>query len=87
MHIRSNFDHEIQGIQDDLLLMGSMVEKQIGRAMTALKDLDYDLARRVVHYACREHVLPKHLEAGLVMLRDPRLREHGATVVTADFAG
>src|SRR5438128_577265 len=48
MHIRSTFEREIQSIQDDLLLMGSMVEKQVDRAMTALEDLDQDLARRVV---------------------------------------
>jgi dihydropteroate synthase-like protein len=38
---------------------------------------ELDLARRLVHYACKERVLPKHLEPGLVMLRDPRLLEHG----------
>lgn len=35
------------------------------------------LARRLVHHACKERVLPKHLEPELVLLRDPRLREHG----------
>jgi phosphate transport system protein len=48
MHIRSTFEREIQSLQDDLLLMGSMVEKQVGRAMTALKDLDQNLARQVI---------------------------------------
>jgi dihydropteroate synthase-like protein len=38
---------------------------------------ELDLARRLVHYACRERVLPKHLEPDLVLLRDPKLREHG----------
>src|SRR5439155_12881760 len=38
---------------------------------------ELDLARKLVSYSCREHVLPKHLEPDLVMLRDPRLREHG----------
>jgi dihydropteroate synthase-like protein len=38
---------------------------------------ELDLARRLVHYACGRHVLPKHLEPDLVLLRDPRLREHG----------
>jgi dihydropteroate synthase-like protein len=38
---------------------------------------ELDLARRLVHYACSQHVLPKHLEPDLVLLRDPRLREHG----------
>jgi dihydropteroate synthase-like protein len=35
------------------------------------------LARRLVHFACTHRTLPKHLEPDLVMLRDPRLREHG----------
>jgi dihydropteroate synthase-like protein len=35
------------------------------------------LARRLVHHAVTQRVLPKHLEPDLVMLRDPRLQEHG----------
>jgi dihydropteroate synthase-like protein len=35
------------------------------------------LARRLVYHACRNRVLPKHLEPDLVLLRDPRLKEHG----------
>jgi dihydropteroate synthase len=38
---------------------------------------ELNLARRLVYHACREHTLPKHLEPDLVLLRDPRLREHG----------
>ena len=36
-----------------------------------------DRARRLVHYAVRNRVLPKHLETGLVMLRDAKLYEQG----------
>ena len=39
---------------------------------------ELDLARRLVYHAVTNRVLPKNLDAGLVMLRDPRLREHGA---------
>ena len=38
---------------------------------------ELDLARRIVNYAVNRHVLPKRLEPGLVMLRDPKLLEHG----------
>src|SRR5262245_63331655 len=38
---------------------------------------ELDLARRLVHLAWTQRVLPKNVEPGLVMLRDPRLREHG----------
>jgi dihydropteroate synthase len=39
---------------------------------------ELDLARRLVHFACTRGVLPKHLEPDLLLLRDPRVREHGA---------
>lgn len=38
---------------------------------------EFDLARRLVHHAVTEGVLPKHLEPELVMFRDPRLYEVG----------
>jgi dihydropteroate synthase-like protein len=47
---------------------------------------ELDLARRLVHYACAARVLPKRLEPDLVLLRDPKLREHGEEVL-ADLAG
>jgi dihydropteroate synthase-like protein len=46
---------------------------------SAVRELD--LARRLVYHACKERVPPKHLEPDLVMLRDPRLREHGPEVL------
>src|SRR5437660_3738839 len=33
MRTRSGFDHEIQQLQDEILEMGSLVEKQIGRSI------------------------------------------------------
>lgn len=38
---------------------------------------EFDLARRLVHHAVTERVLPKHLEPDLVTFRDPRLYEVG----------
>jgi dihydropteroate synthase-like protein len=38
---------------------------------------ELDLARRLVHHAWRHRVLPKRLEPDLVLLRDPKLKEHG----------
>ncbi|HWY88195.1 MAG TPA: DUF6513 domain-containing protein [Gemmataceae bacterium] len=38
---------------------------------------ELDLARRLVYHAVTNQVLPKNLEPDLVLLRDPRLREHG----------
>lgn len=37
-----------------------------------------DLARRLVHFAVSHGTPPKHLEPELVLLRDPRVAEHGA---------
>jgi dihydropteroate synthase-like protein len=42
---------------------------------------ELDRARRLVHHACSRRVLPKHVDSGLVMLRDPKLRVHGAAML------
>jgi dihydropteroate synthase-like protein len=46
---------------------------------------ELDLARRLVHHACSHRVLPKHVEPDLVMLRDPKLRNHDEAML-ADLA-
>jgi phosphate transport system protein len=46
---RESFHHELDALQGDVLMLGSMVEKAIDRAMTALKRADIQLARLVVH--------------------------------------
>jgi dihydropteroate synthase-like protein len=43
---------------------------------------ELDLARRLVNFACSRHVLPKHLETGLLMLRDPRSQAHAPGELT-----
>lgn len=48
MQTRSGFHHQIQALEEEILLMGSMVEKQLDRAIAALKALDYEAARRVI---------------------------------------
>src|SRR4051812_3362332 len=48
MRTRSGFDREIQLLQEEVLLMGSMVEKQLDRAVAALHHLDHDAARKVI---------------------------------------
>lgn len=39
---------------------------------------EFDIARRLVYHSVTNRVLPKRLERGLVMLRDPKLRDLGA---------
>ena len=45
---RAEFDRELRLLQDDLLLMGSMVEKAIVRAVDALKRRDLEESRQIV---------------------------------------
>ncbi len=48
MEIRSTFHKRLREIQDDVLVMGSMVSKAILRSIEALKNRDLDLARQIV---------------------------------------
>ncbi|MBU2536073.1 MAG: phosphate signaling complex protein PhoU [Chloroflexota bacterium] len=48
MEIRTSFHKKLQDIQDELLAMGSMVEKAISRSIKALKDRDLKLANQVI---------------------------------------
>jgi dihydropteroate synthase-like protein len=72
----------------NVLLLGFCQEVGIRSVLTtevinwcrsAVRELD--LARRLVHYAWQNKVLPKKLEPELVLLRDPKLREHGEDVL------
>ena len=45
---RPDFRRHLAQVQDDLLLMGSMVDKAIARALVALRERDMDVARRTV---------------------------------------
>lgn len=45
---RTIFDQELTTLQDNLLLMGSMVEKALAKAMDALRNRDMQAAREVV---------------------------------------
>ena len=48
METRTAFHKKLREIQDEVLAMGSMVEKAIGRSIEALKDRDLDKAQRVI---------------------------------------
>jgi dihydropteroate synthase-like protein len=63
------------GLCQELGIRSVLTTEVINWCRSCVRELD--LARRLVHHACNEHILPKHLEPDLVMLRDPRLREHG----------
>lgn len=63
------------GFCQELGIRSILTTQEINWARTAIRECD--LARRLVHYAVHHHVLPKHLEPGLVMLRDTNVLEHG----------
>jgi phosphate transport system protein len=48
MEIRTEFHKKLRDIQDDVLAMGSMVEKAIMRSIDALKDRDLILAEQII---------------------------------------
>jgi phosphate transport system protein len=48
METRATFQKRLQGIQDDVLAMGSLVTKAINRAIEALKKRDLPLAHQII---------------------------------------
>ena len=46
--VRATFDRDLRTLQNELLFMGSMVEKAISRALDALKRRDLEASRQVV---------------------------------------
>jgi dihydropteroate synthase-like protein len=63
------------GFCQELGVRSVLTTEVINWCRSSVRELD--LARRLVHHACQERVLPKHLEPDLILLRDPRLREYG----------
>ena len=45
---RQHFDQELRGLQQDIVRMGSMVEKMVDRSVKSLVERDVDLARQVI---------------------------------------
>ena len=45
---RTDFDRSLNLLLDDLMLLGSMVDKSIARSLEALRDRNLDLSRRVI---------------------------------------
>src|SRR5262249_53379745 len=63
------------GFCQELGVRSVLTTEVINWCQSCVRELD--LARRLVHHACRESVPPKRLEPDLVLLRDPKLHEHG----------
>jgi dihydropteroate synthase-like protein len=65
----------LAGFCQELGVRSVLTTEVINWARSSVKE--FDLARRLVYHAVREKVLPKRLEPGLVLLRDPKLYEQG----------
>jgi len=63
------------GICQEIGIRSVLTTQVINWCRSAIRELD--LARRLVHQSVREQTLPKHLQPDLLLLRDPKLREHG----------
>lgn len=63
------------GICQELGIRSVLTTQVINWARTSVRECD--LARRLVHFAVRHRIPPKHLEPNLVTLRDPKLLSHG----------
>ncbi len=46
--MRKNYDRSLKSLQDEVLVMGSMVEKSVLRSVEALKNRDLDLANQII---------------------------------------
>jgi dihydropteroate synthase-like protein len=72
------------GICQEVGVRSVLTTQVINWCRSCVRELD--LARRLVRHACANRVLPKHLEPDLVLLRDMKLRAHGAEGL-AELAG
>lgn len=65
---RATFDRQLHTLQDETLLLGSMVEKAIELSVDALTRLDADLARRIIEDDKRINAQRYQLEESAVRL-------------------
>lgn len=60
------------GFCEELRIESVLTTQVINWARSSVRECD--LARRMVHYAVRNHIPPKHIQTKLVMLRDEKLK-------------
>ena len=65
----------LAGFCQELGIRSVLTTEVINWARSSVKE--FDLARRLVFHAKQEKVIPKRLEPGLVILRDPKVYEQG----------
>ena len=65
----------LAGFCQETNIQSILTTEVINWARSSVKE--WDLARRLVYFACENKVLPKHLEPQLHLLRDTPLQNHG----------
>lgn len=66
----------LAGFCEELSIQSVLTTEVANQARSSVKEID--LARRLVHHAVKEKVLPKRLQPELILLRDAKLREEGS---------
>lgn len=69
----------LAGFCQELGIRSVLTTEVINWARSSVRE--FDLARRLVYHAVKNGVLPKHLEPGLIMLRDRKVYEQGDTAL------
>ncbi|HUE73692.1 MAG TPA: DUF6513 domain-containing protein [Pirellulaceae bacterium] len=67
------------GLCEELGIRSVLTTQVINWARSSVRECD--LARKLVNYAVRQRVPPKHVDHGLVMLRDPKLTALGTAAL------
>lgn len=69
----------LMGFCQEIGIRSVLTTEVINWCRSCVRELD--LARRLVHFAARQHVLPKHIEPNLLLLRDPKIKAHGESTL------
>jgi dihydropteroate synthase-like protein len=73
------------GIITELEIHYVLTTEVVSWARGAVRELD--IARKLMHYACRNKILPKHLERGLITVKDPPFETFNEEELRAMQAG
>jgi dihydropteroate synthase-like protein len=68
------------GFCEELSIQSVLTTQVINWAQSSVRECD--LARRLVHYACRNRIPPKHIQSQLVILRDEKLKQFPDSLFT-----
>ena len=70
----------LAGFCQETGIRGILTTQVINWCRSAVRE--FDLARRLMHHAVTEKTLPKHVDAGLAILREGKLAEQGQETLT-----